>query len=190
VAGHAAATEGTVTPLPTNTSTPTPPETHSAATDAPTVDLDGTDAAPKPEADETADIDDTRSDGVGPAKDDSEIDDHMITGGVRSWRRIRPQRLAVLVRLLMAVGLAALIGRLTGGCLGSHRTPQSSSVTPARPAAAYISSGYGAEHSTEPFGCPTANPSIRQGRSGATTASQRERRLMTAGVLQGGPSIG
>jgi hypothetical protein len=42
--------------LPTNTSTPTPPETHSAATDAPTVDL---------EADETADIDDTRSDGVG-----------------------------------------------------------------------------------------------------------------------------
>jgi hypothetical protein len=133
--------------LPTNTSTPTPPETHSAATDAPTVDLDGTDAAPKPEADETADIDDTRSDGVGPAKDDSEIDDHMITGGVRSWRRIRPQRLAVLVSLLMAVGLAALIG-------------------------------------------PTANPSIRQGRSGATTASPRERRLMTAGVLQGGPSIG
>jgi hypothetical protein len=56
-----------VTPLPTNTSAPAPPETHSAATDAPTVDLDGTDAAAKPEADDTADIDDTLSDGVGPA---------------------------------------------------------------------------------------------------------------------------
>jgi Mce-associated membrane protein len=81
--------------MPTNTSRRTPPETHSEATDAPTVDLDGTDATAKPETDDTADI-----------------DDHTSTGGVRSWRRIRPQRLAVLVNLLMAVGLAALIGVL------------------------------------------------------------------------------
>jgi hypothetical protein len=65
-----------VTAVPTNTKTQTPPETHSETTDAPTVGLDGTNAA-----------------------DDGEIDDHVITGGIRSWHRIGPQRLAVFVSL-------------------------------------------------------------------------------------------
>jgi len=101
-----------VTPLSTNTSAPAPPETHSAGTDAPTADLDGADAAAKAKADDIADIDDTWSDEAGHANDDSGIDDHTSTGVVWSWRRIRPQRLAVLVSLLTAVALASLIGVL------------------------------------------------------------------------------
>jgi len=110
-----------VNPLPTTTtSTPTPPATHRNTTDAPAADLDDTDAVNI--VDNTTDADDTPSGGIEPAAADSENDDHMTTGGGRSWRRLTPQRLAVLAGLLMAVGMAALISVLGVRAHHSHQS--------------------------------------------------------------------